>query len=162
MSAGMGAAEDDAGATAEEDEAAAEAAADAERKRKLALQAQTRRKAALTYATRLLAPSTKGGNSMNSVLAMLGKGKKAAGQEQEAPPPPPPPPPLAGEEQEYDPFAEHKRDKIIDRENDYSKERRRQMIISPERHDPFADGELVWNCGFVLGANFFHTCRQSK
>ncbi|XP_068101053.1 splicing factor 3B subunit 1 isoform X1 [Hyperolius riggenbachi] len=41
--------------------------------------------------------------------------------------------------EQYDPFAEHRPQKIADREDDYKKPRR-MMIISPERHDPFADG----------------------
>lgn len=41
---------------------------------------------------------------------------------------------------QYDPFAEHRAPKIADREDEY-KARRRQMIISPERLDPFADGK---------------------
>uniref|UniRef100_A0A8C5C5Z2 Splicing factor 3b subunit 1 n=1 Tax=Gadus morhua TaxID=8049 RepID=A0A8C5C5Z2_GADMO len=41
-------------------------------------------------------------------------------------------------EEQYDPFAEHRPAKIADREDEY-KGRRRQMIISPERLDPFAD-----------------------
>lgn len=36
-------------------------------------------------------------------------------------------------------MAEHRRAKISDREDEYMA-RRRQMIISPERYDPFADG----------------------
>ncbi|XP_055493785.1 splicing factor 3B subunit 1 isoform X3 [Leucoraja erinacea] len=41
--------------------------------------------------------------------------------------------------EQYDPFAEHRPQRIAEREDEY-KTRRRQMIISPERHDPFADG----------------------
>ncbi|XP_067843889.1 splicing factor 3B subunit 1 isoform X3 [Heptranchias perlo] len=41
--------------------------------------------------------------------------------------------------EQYDPFAEHRPQRIAEREDEY-KARRRQMIISPERHDPFADG----------------------
>lgn len=41
---------------------------------------------------------------------------------------------------QYDPFAEHRPQKISDREDEY-KRRRQKMIISPERHDPFADGK---------------------
>ena len=37
-------------------------------------------------------------------------------------------------------MAEHKRAKISDREDEY-RARRRMMIISPERYDPFADGQ---------------------
>uniref|UniRef100_A0A8C6KUU7 Splicing factor 3b subunit 1 n=1 Tax=Nothobranchius furzeri TaxID=105023 RepID=A0A8C6KUU7_NOTFU len=42
-------------------------------------------------------------------------------------------------DEQYDPFAEHRPQKIAEREDDY-KGRRRQRIISPERLDPFADG----------------------
>lgn len=42
---------------------------------------------------------------------------------------------------QYDPFAEHRPQKIADREDEYKKHRR-MMIISPERLDPFADGNL--------------------
>lgn len=42
---------------------------------------------------------------------------------------------------QYDPFAEHRPAKIAEREDEY-KARRRQMIISPERLDPFADGKF--------------------
>lgn len=42
---------------------------------------------------------------------------------------------------QYDPFAEHRPQKIAEREDEY-KARRRQMIISPERLDPFADGKF--------------------
>ncbi|CAL9690738.1 unnamed protein product [Knipowitschia caucasica] len=42
-------------------------------------------------------------------------------------------------DEQYDPFAEHRPQKIADREDEY-KAKRRQMIISPERLDPFADG----------------------
>ncbi|XP_040213056.1 splicing factor 3B subunit 1 isoform X3 [Rana temporaria] len=41
--------------------------------------------------------------------------------------------------EQYDPFAEHRPQKIADREDEYKKHRR-TMIISPERLDPFADG----------------------
>ncbi|XP_069081933.1 splicing factor 3B subunit 1 isoform X3 [Pleurodeles waltl] len=41
--------------------------------------------------------------------------------------------------EQYDPFVEHRAPKIADREDEYKKQRR-MMIISPERHDPFALG----------------------
>ena len=41
--------------------------------------------------------------------------------------------------QDFDPMAEHRIPKIADREDEY-RARRRQMIISPERYDPFAQG----------------------
>ena len=40
---------------------------------------------------------------------------------------------------DMDPFADSRPAKIIDREDEY-RQKRRQRIISPERHDPFADG----------------------
>ena len=42
-------------------------------------------------------------------------------------------------ENDFDPFESHKRPKIIDRENEYTK-RRMNQIISPLRVDPFANG----------------------
>ncbi|KAM4561269.1 splicing factor 3B subunit 1 isoform 3-T3 [Fundulus diaphanus] len=50
--------------------------------------------------------------------------------------------PTAQSDEQYDPFAEHRAPKIADREDEY-KGRRRQMIISPERLDPFADAVLL-------------------
>lgn len=46
---------------------------------------------------------------------------------------------IAQSEKDYDPFADRRRPTIADREDEY-KQKRRQMIISPERVDPFADG----------------------
>ena len=43
--------------------------------------------------------------------------------------------------QDYDPLADHRVSKISDREDEY-RARRRNMIISPERYDPFAEGGL--------------------
>ena len=43
------------------------------------------------------------------------------------------------EESEEDPFKEHARPTIADREDEY-RARRRAMVISPQRADPFADG----------------------
>ncbi|XP_053352114.1 splicing factor 3B subunit 1 isoform X3 [Clarias gariepinus] len=45
-------------------------------------------------------------------------------------------------DEQYDPFADHRPQKISDREDEY-KRRRQKMIISPERHDPFADAVLL-------------------
>ncbi|KXJ28297.1 splicing factor 3B subunit 1 isoform X1 [Exaiptasia diaphana] len=41
--------------------------------------------------------------------------------------------------EQVDPFQEHRRQTIAEREDEY-RARRRQMIISPPRHDPFANG----------------------
>lgn len=43
-------------------------------------------------------------------------------------------------EKDYDPFADRRRPTIADREDEY-RQKRRRLIISPERVDPFADGE---------------------
>lgn len=45
---------------------------------------------------------------------------------------------------DVDPFAETRRPKIADRESEYQRAaRRRKLIISPERPDPFADGGVT-------------------
>lgn len=49
--------------------------------------------------------------------------------------------------QDYDPLAEHRIPKISDREDEY-RARKRQMIISPERYDPFAEGQFLI-CSFI-------------
>lgn len=46
--------------------------------------------------------------------------------------------------QDYDPLAERRIPKISDREDEYAKANRRQMIISPERFDPFAQGNICF------------------
>lgn len=46
---------------------------------------------------------------------------------------------MAGED--FDPFAEHRRPTIADREDEY-RAKRRKLIISPERVDPFAEGKF--------------------
>lgn len=46
------------------------------------------------------------------------------------------------EEKDYDPFAERRRPTIADREDEY-RQKRRRMIISPERVDPFAEGQYI-------------------
>ena len=43
--------------------------------------------------------------------------------------------------QSYDPLADRRPSRITDREDEY-RAKRRQLRISPERHDPFADGEF--------------------
>lgn len=44
-----------------------------------------------------------------------------------------------GEKEEADPFADRRRPTIADREDEY-RQKRRRLVISPERADPFADG----------------------
>ncbi|KRT83674.1 hypothetical protein AMK59_3699, partial [Oryctes borbonicus] len=46
---------------------------------------------------------------------------------------------VAQSDKDYDPFADRRRATIADREDEY-RQKRRRMIISPERVDPFADG----------------------
>lgn len=46
--------------------------------------------------------------------------------------------------EDVDPFAEHRRPTIADREDEY-RAKRRKLVISPERADPFAEGEWK-NC----------------
>lgn len=44
--------------------------------------------------------------------------------------------------EDFDPFAEHRRPTIADREDEY-RAKRRKMVISPERVDPFAEGKKI-------------------
>ncbi|XP_013146010.1 PREDICTED: splicing factor 3B subunit 1 [Papilio polytes] len=46
---------------------------------------------------------------------------------------------IAQSDKDYDPFADKRRPTIADREDEY-RQKRRRMIISPERNDPFAEG----------------------
>lgn len=46
---------------------------------------------------------------------------------------------LQSEKDEVDPFADRRRPTIADREDEY-RQKRRRLVISPERSDPFADG----------------------
>ena len=45
--------------------------------------------------------------------------------------------------EDFDPFAEHRRPTIADREDEY-RAKRRKMVISPERADPFAEGKCIF------------------
>lgn len=54
---------------------------------------------------------------------------------------------IAGED--VDPFAEHRRPTIADREDEY-RAKRRKMVISPERVDPFAEGKIIVDFGSSL------------
>lgn len=42
-------------------------------------------------------------------------------------------------EKDYDPFADRRRPTVAEKEDEY-RQKRRRMIISPERVDPFAEG----------------------
>uniref|UniRef100_A0A224X5B3 Putative splicing factor 3b subunit 1 n=1 Tax=Panstrongylus lignarius TaxID=156445 RepID=A0A224X5B3_9HEMI len=46
---------------------------------------------------------------------------------------------VAQSEKDYDPFAERRRPTVAEKEDEY-RQKRRRMIISPERVDPFAEG----------------------
>lgn len=48
---------------------------------------------------------------------------------------------LLQSDKDYDPFADKRRPTIADREDEY-RQKRRRMIISPERMDPFAEGNV--------------------
>lgn len=43
-------------------------------------------------------------------------------------------------DKDFDPFADRRRPTIAEKEDEY-RQKRRKMIISPERVDPFADGQ---------------------
>jgi len=45
-------------------------------------------------------------------------------------------------EQDFDPMAEHRAPRVGDRDDEY-KARRRNLMISPPRHDPFA-GKMLF------------------
>lgn len=62
--------------------------------------------------------------------------------------------PLA--QKDYDPFAEHRVPRITDREDSY-RQRRLKMIISPERHDDFAEGGKTPD---VLGRTYAHVMQE--
>ncbi|CAG5089454.1 Similar to sf3b1: Splicing factor 3B subunit 1 (Xenopus laevis) [Cotesia congregata] len=53
---------------------------------------------------------------------------------------------IAQSDRDYDPFADRKVPKIADREDEY-RQKRRHMIISPDRVDPFADGGKTPDAG---------------
>lgn len=44
-----------------------------------------------------------------------------------------------GEKDDFDPFADRRRPTIAEKEDEY-RQKRRRLVISPERADPFADG----------------------
>lgn len=46
---------------------------------------------------------------------------------------------LQSEKEDVDPFADTRRQTIAEKEDEY-RQRRRRLVISPERADPFADG----------------------
>lgn len=56
---------------------------------------------------------------------------------------------VAQSEIDYDPFVETRRPTIADKEDEY-RQKRRRMIISPDRIDPFSDGIF-----FNFNSNFF-------
>lgn len=43
------------------------------------------------------------------------------------------------EKEDFDPFADRRRPTIAEKEDEY-RQKRRRLVISPERADPFADG----------------------
>nr|SVE88460.1 EOG090X00GC [Daphnia sinensis]SVE89704.1 EOG090X00GC [Daphnia sinensis]SVE90333.1 EOG090X00GC [Daphnia sinensis] len=63
---------------------------------------------------------------------------------------------VAGED--FDPFAEHRRPTIADREDEY-RAKRRKLIISPERVDPFAEGGKTPDVG---SRTYAHIIREQQ
>ncbi|XP_075236948.1 splicing factor 3b subunit 1 isoform X1 [Lycorma delicatula] len=53
---------------------------------------------------------------------------------------------VAQSEKDYDPFADRRRPTIAEKEDEY-RQKRRRMIISPERIDPFAEGAKTPDVG---------------
>lgn len=43
------------------------------------------------------------------------------------------------EKDDFDPFADRRRPNIAEKEDEY-RQKRRRLVISPDRADPFADG----------------------
>lgn len=54
-----------------------------------------------------------------------------------------------GEKDDYDPFAESRRPTIAEKEDEY-RQRRRHLVISPERADPFADGLYIFTLSLLI------------
>lgn len=49
-----------------------------------------------------------------------------------------------GEKEDFDPFADRRRPTIAEKEDEY-RQKRRRLVISPERADPFADGRFQFS-----------------
>lgn len=49
---------------------------------------------------------------------------------------------LLQSESDYDPFADRRQKTASEKEDEY-RQKRRRMIISPERIDPFAEGKAI-------------------
>jgi len=45
--------------------------------------------------------------------------------------------------QNHDPFADTRRKRIADQQDDYHKRQHRHMLISPPRNDAFAEGNVI-------------------
>nr|CAG4647641.1 EOG090X00GC [Moina brachiata]SVE92837.1 EOG090X00GC [Moina brachiata] len=60
--------------------------------------------------------------------------------------------------EDYDPFAEHRRPTIADREDEY-RAKRRKLVISPERADPFAEGGKTPDVG---SRTYAHIIREQQ
>lgn len=50
-------------------------------------------------------------------------------------------------EPEYDPFEDRRQKTVGEKEDEY-RQRRRKLVISPERVDPFADGKFQFNSSY--------------
>lgn len=51
------------------------------------------------------------------------------------------------EKEDFDPFADRRRPTVAEKEDEY-RQKRRRLVISPERADPFADG--LYFCYFFI------------
>ncbi len=56
---------------------------------------------------------------------------------------------LQAEKDDFDPFADRRRPTIAEKEDEY-RQKRRRLVISPERADPFADGLYFFVKFFLL------------
>lgn len=57
-------------------------------------------------------------------------------------------------EPDYDPFAEHRRPTVGEKEDEY-RQKRRRLVISPERVDPFADGTFPLRFAYTTTTGSF-------
>lgn len=81
---------------------------------------------------------------------------------------------LQGEKDDFDPFADRRRPTIAEKEDEY-RQKRRRLVISPDRADPFADGlypfrlislvllivlKSLWWLKTTLRRESFHECSR--
>lgn len=64
------------------------------------------------------------------------------------------------EKDDFDPFADRRRPTIAEKEDEY-RQKRRRLVISPERADPFADGLYFFFVKFYQPQKFSLTIKRS-